>query len=349
MKRMSFKGRGMRKKFIPLIVLVTVLICGCGTPEKELSGGSVFAFDTYMTLSYDTYSEESFEDIKREIGCLEETFSVTKDTSEIARLNKEKRINASSDVVVLFSKAIAASERTGGAFDITSYPYVKAWGFSTGEETVPREDELKELSAFVGYSKISVDGNKVSLSDDASVDLGGIAKGYLGDVLADKLVKEGCESGILSLGGNIRVIGKKTNGSLWRIGIRDPRDREKLLGVVEVEDTNVITSGGYERYFTDEAGNEYWHIIDPFTGKPANNGIISVTVIGRDGAMCDALSTGLFVMGEERAKEIYKSSDDFEMIIAMKDGRILVSEEISKAFTKDGYQRGRIEVVSGQG
>ena len=138
---------------------------------------------------------------------------------------------------------------------------------------------------------------------------------------------------MLDLGGNIEVIGTKTDGSRWKIGIKDPKNDTGITGYVSVSDAAVVTSGGYERYFTDDAGNVYWHILDPSTGRPARSGVISATIVGEDATLCDALSTAFFVMGAEGAAGYYETYGGIEYILIMEDGSRIVSEGLNETFT----------------
>ena len=158
---------------------------------------------------------------------------------------------------------------------------------------MPDQDTIDELLSAVDYRNIHLKGSSVTIEDGVQIDLGAVAKGYIGDEVADLLREQDVTSALINLGGNVQTIGTKPDGSLWRIGVRNPF-ADGNLGVLQVEDMAVVTSGGYERYFTDEAGNTYWHIIDPKTGYPADSGLVSVTVAASEGKRCDALSTALF-------------------------------------------------------
>lgn len=173
------------------------------------------------------------------------------------------------------------------------------------------------------------------------LDLGAVGKGYAGDLVAETLEDYDIESAILSLGGNIQAVGSRPDGSNWRIGIRAPWE-DGHLGVLRISDAAVVTSGGYENYFEDEDGNIYWHILDPSTGRPAESGVQSVTIVGDEGRMCDALSTALFVMGAQGAEDYWKANGGFDMIIVTDDGEILITEGIAGDFT---LSDGRTETV----
>ena len=141
----------------------------------------------------------------------------------------------------------------------------------------------------------------------------------------------GAASALLDLGGNIQAVGSKPDGSPWRVAIRDPAG-DGNIGVVEVADQVVVTSGGYERYF-EEDGVLYWHIIDPATGWPARSGLTSVTVVGESGLLCDGLSTALFVMGREGALEHWRQHRDFEAVLVSEDGSVTITAGLEGRFT----------------
>ena len=168
-----------------------------------------------------------------------------------------------------------------------------------------------------------------------AVDLGGIAKGYASDKLAELLKKKGVKSAWLSLGGNVCAIGTKPDGSPWRSAVQNPADENDYVGVVEISDACAVTSGGYQRYF-EENGKKYHHIIDPATGKPAESGLTSVTIICKDGTKADALSTALYVMGLDDALAYWKTQDDFEVILVTEEGEVVATEGLKDSFTFDG-------------
>lgn len=168
------------------------------------------------------------------------------------------------------------------------------------------------------------------------LDLGALAKGYTGDELMEIFHENGVKSAIVSLGGNVQALGKKPDGSLWKVAVRNPFSPETDMCTVEIEGKAVITSGSYERYFTGEDGVDYCHIIDPKSGRPVHNGLVSVTVIGESGTECDALSTALFVMGADGAVEFWRKNGDFELILVSDDGKIMYTEGLEGSFKNLG-------------
>ena len=226
---------------------------------------------------------------------------------------------------------------TDGVFDITIYPVKDAWGFTTQNYRIPSEEELKGLLENVNASKIQYDkaSKKVALPAGVKIDFGGIAKGYTSSRIMGIYKKCGVTSGMVSLGGNVQLLGAKPDGSFWRVAVQSPDDTNDYLGVLEAEDKAVITSGGYERYF-EENGKIYHHIIDPTTGYPAENGLKSVTIVSDDGTLADGLSTSLFIMGKDKACDFWKEhSDKFDMILMTDDNELYVSEGIADVFSSD--------------
>lgn len=209
---------------------------------------------------------------------------------------------------------------------------MELWGFTTKNYRVPESSEIADVLKHVSYTNVEVNGQQVTLSDGASIDLGGIAKGYTSSRVIQIMKDCGIEHAIINLGGNVQVLGTKTDGSDWRVAIQNPDSESSYLGVLSTADKAVITSGGYERYF-EQDGQVYHHIIDPQTGYPSESDLTSVTIVCSDGTTADALSTALFVMGLDGAKELYRSGAiDFDMILF--DGsRVYVSEGIASGFS----------------
>ncbi len=319
--------------------------------ENNLSA-QLFAFNTFMKITVyngenGLLSEEELKKVAAQVFRLEKIFSTTDPESELYRINARTFTGeVCDDLEYVLAKTGEIYSRSRGALDPTAYPVVKAWGFTTDNYRVPSPEELADLVKYVDFSKVEYSGfpgesveaestggmsgqaASLKLPDNAELDFGAIAKGYLSDVLVKELRRKGVTSAMLDLGGNIVTIGTKVNGNDWNIGIKDPNNTAGMVGYIPVADRNVITSGGYERFFTDDDGTVYWHIIDPATGYPAHSGVISATIIGRNGLMCDALSTALFVMGADRAAEYYKEYGGFEYVLVLEDGTVVVSEGI---------------------
>ncbi len=307
------------KRFLILLLVCLLLLSGCGA--KQPCQRDLFAMDTYMNIKI-WGEEDLLSDVTERIFALEKSLSVTLDDSEIWRLNAEGSGTVSEDTMSLLQQAISYCEKTEGSFDITVYPFVKAWGFSTEEKHVPSENTLTSLLPCVGSEHIHVDGQTVTLDEGTELDFGAIAKGYAAQSCAEYLRKQGVEAALMSLGGNVQTVGTKPDGSPWVIGISDPS--EPSVAIVELRFTGsmaLVTSGSYQRYF-EEDDTRYHHILDPKTGRPAQSGLASVTVLAQNGTMADAYSTALFVMGLERSAEFWRQEQNFEAVFILDDGSI---------------------------
>ena len=325
--------RGM-KRFLAL-GLVLALLAGCApaqTQAQPTEERTFFAMDTVMTLRLYQGGDGSLLDrAEARVRELEGLWSVTDGASEISTLNHDGSAELSPETADLLRTALDMCRRTDGALDISTYPVLRAWGFTTGEYSVPGGEAIAALLPLVDYGRVALEAGAAALPPGMEIDLGSVAKGYTGDALAALLKQGGAASALLDLGGNIQAVGSKPDGSPWRVAIRDPAG-DGNIGVVEVADQVVVTSGGYERYF-EEDGVLYWHIIDPATGWPARSGLTSVTVVGESGLLCDGLSTALFVMGREGALEHWRQHRDFEAVLVSEDGSVTITAGLEGRFT----------------
>lgn len=303
---------------------------------------TAFAMNTVITMeAYGGDAVQGIHAAKERLTELEKLWSVTDEESEVWKINHSqgKPAAVSSETEHLLSFALRMAEETGGSLNPAVYPMVRAWGFTTGNYEIPDAEKLQELVSHTDISRISLSDGSVSIPEEMELDFGAVAKGYTGDRMAEILKEHGVTSAIINIGGNVRLIGGTPEGEHWKVGIRSPYG-EGNMGVLEAQDVNIITSGGYERYFIGEDGNQYWHILDPRTGYPADSGIISATIVGADGALCDALSTAAFVMGLEKAEEYWRSRDGFEMILVTDDNEIYLTEGLEDSFTLTEMSQG---------
>lgn len=309
--------------------------------EKEL-----FAMDTYMTLTaYGENAQDAVDAAAEEIERLDAMLSTGSADSEIGQVNANGSGTLSEESGYLVERSLELYQETDGVFDIAIYPIMQAWGFTDQNYQVPSADTLQGLLPLTDASEIVYDADTREISfgqEGMKIDLGGIAKGYTSSRIMDIYREHGIESGMVNLGGNVQVLGTKTDGSNWRVAIQNPDDENDYLGVLETADKAVITSGGYERYF-EQDGKTYHHIIDPSTGYPAESGLTSVTIVTEDGTLADGLSTSLFIMGEEKAAAFWKvHSDEFDVILVSDDGTLYVTEGIEDDFTSQGAE---VEVI----
>ena len=315
--------------------------------KSEASESEIFALDTAITLKvYGSKRVVVLKKLEDKINELDEMLSTGKETSEVSRLNRSGVAVLSPTVANLIKRSKAIYNKTDGLFDITIYPLMELWGFPTKNYKVPSEKEIEEKLKLVGSDKIDFneETRKISFKNKGmEIDFGGIGKGYITDELVKILTDEKVESAIINLGGNVFGFRKKPDGSLWNIAIRDPNEPDKYMAAIRLEDSAVITSGGYERYF-EENGIIYHHILDPRTGKPSESGLKSVSIISKDGTLADALSTSLFIMGEEKGIGYWKENgSNFDILLMTNDNRLLVSAGIKDKVISDNY---KIEVIN---
>ena len=310
------------KKYLSLLsALLMVFLIGCGS-SKPVSV-DIFAMDTYMSLvAYGKDAQEALDECCRTINHLENLLSRTRESSDVWRINADG--TAAVDLVTsqLVQDSQYFSQQTNGAFDITVAPLVDLWAINTDRPYVPAAEEIEALLPLVGSERIAVDGDTVSLASGASIDLGGIGKGYASDMVKEIFENSGIKSGTASLGGNVYVHGSKPDGSPWNVAIQDPKG-DGYAVQVSLSDAFVVTSGGYQRYYEAPDGTVYQHILDPKTGYPAESDLLSVSIIGTCGEIADAYSTALYVMGEADATDFWHTHHDFDMILITTDGRVL--------------------------
>lgn len=357
------------KKILIFTMLLTLVFTGCSGTEtsgetddssllqnketKETVSSSaeeipssqqeIFAMDTYMTLTaYGEMCQEAVSEAVQEIERLDALLSVGNKDSEIAAINENKSGEISGDTEIMLEEALSLYKTTEGAFDITVYPLMEAWGFTSQRYRVPESREIETILKTVDSSAVKYDmqSKTVELAENQGIDFGGIAKGYASGRVMQIFKKYDLVSGMVSLGGNVQCYSTKADGSLWRVGIAVP-DMEKsdadLLGVVSVEDKAVITSGGYERFFEDEkTGEIYHHILDPATGYPAESGLSSVTIVSDNGMLADGLSTAVFIMGLEKAENYWKQyGDAFEMVLMAENETVYITEGLERNFSTE--------------
>ena len=339
---------------LAVLAALTLPLCvGCSQKNTKMET-SIFAMDTVMDLTfYGVDPEAALKGVQEELVAglysQEEKLSTTKETSELYALNEQGQASLSPETAELLTQALELCALTHGALDITAYPAVRAWGFTTGSYRVPDQAELEQLAAGIDYTQLEVDEQEgtARIPQGMAVDLGAVTKGYAGDRLAQQLEQVNITSALLDLGqSTIRVVGSKPDGSPWRIAVQDPAG-EGYLGVIELTDLAVGTSGGYQRFF-EQDGETYWHILDPDTAAPARSGLTSVTVVGRSGLVCDGLSTALFVMGLEEGAQFWRSHPELEveLLFVTEDRTLYITPGMEEMFSLgQGYEDREVQVL----
>lgn len=316
-----------------------ILASGCSLESKY--DCEFFAMDTVMTINaYGSNSESAVKAAQNEISRLDKLLSVQNENSEIFKLNQSKQMTVSEDTLTLITRSKEIYTLTDCAFDITCEPLAREWGFYSGlKNKVPSQKAIENALEAVGAEHINIENSTVTLDENTSLDLGGIAKGYASQKAAEILKENGVASALMSLGGNVRAVGTKPDGEGWSVAITDPDDNAKSIGTLKISDKAVVTSGGYQRYF-EENGQIYHHIIDTKTGYPADSGLKSVTVVSDDDTLADALSTSLFVMGLEKSGEFYgENSSLFGAVFITDKSEIYVTDNLKDSFmSEQGFE-----------
>lgn len=296
------------RKILP-ILLIAALLMGCSASEP-CAQQTVFCMDTVMDLQiWGHERQQAMDAIVELLKALERTWSATDANAFLSALNRGEGTPDKAQQAFL-DQALALQERTDGAFDPKLGSIIALWGFYDDAYRVPTAQELTEAKNAPKW------------------DLGALVKGYAGFRAVEILEQFDIDRAILNLGGNIQTYGEKENGTPWNIGVQNPAGGD-ALGALAIHGTMaVVTSGDYQRYFELD-GVRYHHILDPKTGMSADSGLSSVTVICADGAVADALSTALFVMGLEEAIALWRQSDDFEAVFLLQDGTIYATEGAS--------------------
>lgn len=293
------------KRLLAILLCAMLLLPTFGCQKETESSAVGYICDTVVMIR--AYAaQNTVDDAMRLAADYERVLSKTVEGSDIDRLNRAEGqpVEVQPETVALLSLAIEISEISDGAFDVTVAPYTALWDFRSDAPTIPDAALLFDASLHVDYRNIQIDGTTVTLLNGAAIDLGGIAKGYIADRIADYLKSQGVTHACINMGGNIAVFGGKPDGSPWTIGVRDPNGTpDQSEEVLTLTDGTVVTSGTYERFFMLD-GVRYHHILDPKTGMPIQNGLASVTILTDRSALADALSTTCFVLGAEKSKAI---------------------------------------------
>jgi len=323
--------------------------CNSNAPLRKTD--RQFLLDTVCTLTLpegtkDTVFSEVFSHIKK----IETRMSAHSEESEVTAISRSgtKGAIVSKDTFQVIQEGLTLSEKSNGLYDITIAPLVNVWGIGTEQQKVPTEKEIKSILPLIDYKKVQLDKSthRVTLENpNMKIDLGGIAKGYAADEAARILKMRGIKRAIINFGGNIYMLGEKTSGDLWRIGIQNPDDTPgTYIGILKSKETAVVTSGTYERYFIKD-GKKYHHIFDPRTGYPVRNSLLSVSIITEKAIQADGMSTTIFLLGLEKGMQYVEQAKGMEAIFVTKDRTIYPSSGIKDRFavTNENYRLNKEE------
>jgi len=332
----------MKKRFVLILLCMSLLLGGCQASkakaaEENKQSRVVFYFDTVVTVTAYTDDTNILSEMEAECLRYENLLSKTVEGSDVWNINhaRGERVAVSPETRELIEKALEFSRLSDGRFDISIEPCVALWDF-TGDNigVLPDAEELAQAAEKVDWTKIDVNDEGVQIPEGMSIDLGAIAKGYISDRIADFLREGGVESALLNVGGNVRTLGLKPDGSNWRIGIQDPegvRD-QSIVGVVTLGDNAVVTSGIYERGFTLD-GVVYHHILDTDTGWSVQNELAGVSIVTQEACTADALSTTIFAMGLEEGSAFIESLEGVDAIFVTREGDISWTSGLNDLFS----------------
>ncbi len=330
------KKHSSQKLLAWLLLLTTVLLIGSACAARRSVSKTFYLMDTTVTVTLYTRNKSlansAFDACNSTLRELDALWSRHGGKGDLMRLNaSETGIDClDARTVSLIARAQEISRNTGGAFDITLAPLSLLWETCGKENRLPTDEELQSARALIGSDRLTAFGNTVSKDRAQVLDLGGIGKGAAISALLNVLRGFDISGGLISFGSNVCVFGEKPDGKPFRVGLRDPKDATRSVGTFTLTDGTVLSvSGDYERFQTI-LGERYHHIIDPESGYPSASGLSSVAVLCSDGALADALSTALLVMGEERALAFHASGIySFEALLITSDGRIVTTSGLN--------------------
>jgi len=377
MRHKKFKVKSLKLKVKKIFLLFAVCcllstIFACSPQKEKVYRKNRILMDTTVTISVVSGSgdkaEKAIDKAFGEIEKLDRLLNFFSDSSEVSEINRNaglKAVVVSPETFAVLEKAVYASGKTNGAFDVTIGSVTTLWDFH--KRVKPEDKQIKERLPLINYKKIILNKKSSSVylkKKGMLIDLGGIAKGYAADKAVEELKREGIKSGLVSISGDIKAFGLKPDLKPWKVGIRNPRaippspypspargESRKLSGLmgggkgegekgfsdeimatIEMTDMAISTSGDYERYFIIE-GKRYHHILNPKTGYPVDE-CRSVSIIAKYGAVTDPFSTGIFILGAERGIKLLEEMG-IDGIIVDKNGKIHTTPNL----------RGKLEII----
>jgi len=302
-----------------------------------------FSLGTLCTITlYEQGQNSVYNEIIFRINEIENLMSVNIPSSDISRINAAagtEKVQVHKDTFFVIERAVFFARLGGGAFDPTVGPLVSLWGIGDLNERIPSREEIEQALPLINWRNIFLDSETCSVylsKKGMALDLGAIAKGYATDEAAKIIKNAGINRAIVDLGGNIITIGTNKNRP-WRIGIQKPgTSRGETVGVLQITEKTVVTSGSYERFFI-ENDRHYHHLFSPFTGYPAKTGLLSVTIITNISMNADALSTAVFVLGYEKGMELINTFEDTEAVFIFEDKSIITTSNTDFNLTDNSF------------
>lgn len=319
------------KNYSLLLLLLTTFSFGQIIHKKKASLlGSPFEVTVIAkdSIEGESYCNQAIEEVKR----IENLISDWIPTTEISNVNKQagiQPVKVSEEVFNLVERSLQLSKLTDGAFDISYASMDKIWKFDGSMKQMPTNEDIKASVSKVGYQNVILDKTNSTIflkNKGMKLGLGGIGQGYIADKIKELLQKEGCQSGVVNVSGDINTWGYQLDGKPWTIAIVNPMNKSKVFATFPLIDSAVETSGSYEKFVVFD-GKRYTHIIDPRTGFPAF-GLVSVSVFAKKTELADALATSIFVMGQEVGLNFINQLPGIECILINDKGEVLTSKNI---------------------
>ncbi|MFL0167469.1 FAD:protein FMN transferase [Candidatus Clostridium helianthi] len=327
--------------FILMAVIITVVlffVLVTGKIEKHEVAKSSYALGTLINLRANgNKAKVAIDKALERLNEIDNRMSAFKESSDISKINfnagnKGEKVN--NDTYFVVKKAIEYSRILEGTFDPTIRPLVKLWSIGTKEERIPEKSKIEKVLKLINYNDVIFDdkNNLIMLKHDKqALDVGGIAKGFAADEVRDIFYQHNIKSALIDLGGNIFALGSKEDGSAWKVGIQNPfKPRGEFIGILSVKNKSIVTSGNYERYFIKD-GKKFHHIIDPKTGYPSESKIISATIISDNSIDGDGLSTGVYIIGIDKAMKIIETIEGIDAIFITEDKKIYKTSGIDES------------------
>jgi len=314
----------MKNTLFLIIVGLFSNISSCENNDAEFISVRGFIFGATYNIVYESSKKitpEAFkENVEKILHDYEKSLSSYDEASLISRINRNEDVTVDAYIEEIYKNSVLISEMSGGAFDITVGPLVRAWGFGADRKKDFDEQKLDSLLNLVGMDKIKlIDGKFVKSNLNIVIDFNAIAKGFSVDIVARYLNSLGIKNYLVEIGGELRAKGTK-NGNLWRIGIDRPEDSNVIQGqlplkaIMSITDKAMATSGNYRRFYIED-GVKYSHTIDPKTGYPIKNRMLSVTALADECGIADGIATACMVLGPDEAKEFINSHPEFDAFI----------------------------------
>jgi thiamine biosynthesis lipoprotein len=322
-----------------IIVIILIVIFITGKYENNEIVKSSYALGTLINLrAYGNKAEKAIDEALERLNNIDDKMSAFKENSEISKINYMAGTSETSvgrDTYFVVKKAIEYSKVLEGTFDPTIRPLVKLWSIGTKEEKIPEEAEIRAVMKLVNCSDVILDESNTSIMlkhKNQALDVGGIAKGFAADEVRDIFLKHNIKSALIDLGGNIFALGSKQDNTPWRVGIQNPfKPRGEFIGILSVKNKSIVTSGNYERYFMKD-GKRFHHIIDPKTGYPSESKIISATIISDNSIDGDGLSTGVYILGVDKALKIIDEIEGIDAIFVTEDKKVYMTSGVKDVF-----------------